>query len=176
VLALRETTCFGGPQCGEEAQRRQSLVQALIKPHEERWLSAAKNKEASTQTIIPRIKQLRIELVPRLAQLTKHDCEYREIWDTLDDIYIAQQIGLHPADYLDEPTDTRILETVERVYEDITDRNPVHSKLHCVIEVGEAIEVSAERLARGAVDPLTGEIHSNLTHMLRRLSREAAPL
>ena len=64
---------------------------------------------------------------------------------------------------------------VERFEEDLTDEARVHSPLHAVVEVGEAIEVSPERARGAAVDPLMQELGTTLDAMLQRLAGEAAP-
>ena len=67
-------------------------------------------------------------------------------WRQLADIYLAQQLCCYPPDYLQSrPTPERLLETVERFEEDLTDRTRVHRGLRAVIEVGEAAAVSPTR-------------------------------
>jgi hypothetical protein len=68
------------------------------------------------------------------------------------------------------------LETVERFEEDLTDTARVHRPLECVIQVGEAIEVSPERDRVAKTDPLLAAIREQLQGMLDRLNDETAPL
>lgn len=62
---------------------------------------------------------------------------------------------------------------VERFEEDITDKCRVHGKLHAVIEVDEAIEVSPDRDRKAASDPLMVAIEQRLQTMLDRLATES---
>ncbi|MEO8272200.1 MAG: 1-acyl-sn-glycerol-3-phosphate acyltransferase, partial [Aureliella sp.] len=98
------------------------------------------------------------------------------LWSDLADIYMAQQIASHPSDYLDQPTDTRILETVESIEEDLTDRAQVNRPLHAILEVGPALEVDAQRPSREGCDPLMDELSRWLRSKLQTLSHEAKPI
>jgi len=61
----------------------------------------------------------------------------------------------------------RILETIERFEEDLTDKVRVHGNLTATLTVGEAIEVSPARQERGSGgDPLLREVESQLRSML----------
>jgi hypothetical protein len=59
-----------------------------------------------------------------------------------------------------------LLETVERFEEDLTDRVRVHGQMSATVNVGEAIEVSPQREARGSSDPLLAKIEEQLRQML----------
>ncbi len=65
-----------------------------------------------------------------------------------------------------DPTPERLLETVERFEEDVTDQARVHAPMRAVIEVGEAIEVSPERARTAEGDPLMAAIREQLETML----------
>jgi hypothetical protein len=81
----------------------------------------------------------------------------------------------YPPDYLrNNPTPERILETIERLEEDLTDQIRVHGEIHATITVGEAIEVSPER-PRGMADPLLAQVHNQLVSMLGLKESAAAP-
>src|SRR2546430_10625306 len=80
-------------------------------------------------------------------------------WRQLADCYFGQQLACYPVGYLDgRPTVGRILETVERYEEDLTDTTRVHSPLRVVIDVGPAIEVSPDRPRGGAEDALMAQL------------------
>ena len=67
----------------------------------------------------------------------------------------------------------RLLETVERFEEDLTDKATVHSPMKVIIEIGQAIEVTTERDRSAAVDPLMEDIEVALQAMLEPLARES---
>ena len=83
------------------------------------------------------------------------------------DIYLAQQLHCYSGDYLaDDPTPERLLETIERYEEDLTDTARVHAPIRAVISVGEAIEASPTRDRNADSDPLVEEIRRQLGEML----------
>lgn len=88
-------------------------------------------------------------------------------WRQLADIYLAQQLAFYPPDYLAaEPTPERLLETVEKFEEDLTDVARIHAPMRAVVDVGEAIEVSPERTRGADGDPLMATIREQLETML----------
>ena len=90
---------------------------------------------------------------------------------------MAQQVASYPAGYLDPPvTNTRLLETVEQLEEDLWDRASIHRPLHVVLQVGPAIEVSDARLPKDGQDPLLLQLQSSLEQMLQELAHEAETL
>ncbi|MCA9132854.1 MAG: 1-acyl-sn-glycerol-3-phosphate acyltransferase [Planctomycetales bacterium] len=171
MLTLKEIQYMGSAQAGPRSLRQQRLIEHLLEPLEQRWLG-----RRLSEPIMPRVKQLRTAIVPQLFQAEPGSVTRDELWAQLADIYIAQQIASHPPDYLQQPTDTRVLETVEALEEDLTDRARLHRPLHAILEVGQAIEVKAGRAPRGEQDPLMVALTASLRSMLSRLAQEAQPL
>ncbi|QDV27226.1 1-acyl-sn-glycerol-3-phosphate acyltransferase [Aureliella helgolandensis] len=126
-------------------------------------------------TLLPRIKHLRAVIVPQLLRQKVPESRRGEVWQALSEIYLAQQIASHPSDYLVSPTDTRILESVERIQEDVLDRATIPRPLHAVLQVGAAIVVPTDRPPRGERDPIMSQLESSLREMLGQLSTEARP-
>ncbi len=171
LLALQEIKYLGEVQPGEVAERQRRLIAHLLCPLEQEWLG-----RELEETIMPRVKQLRSAIVPRLILPETTAVEKARLWRQLADIYVAQSIASHPSDYLEFPTDTRVLETVERIEEDLTDRARTHKPLHVVLSIGPAIEVGTERPARDGDDPVMVDLAHSLRTMLESLAREAKPL
>lgn len=162
LLALKEVEHFGAPQPGPIAERLERLIDRLLVPLEVEWVKGRREKE-----IVGRVKLLRTAIVPEMVAGSLSETELQRRWRHLADLYLAQQLSCYPSDYLAaDPTPERILETVERFEEDMTDRVRIHHPLRAVVEVGTAIEVSPER-ARGAEgDPLMIAIREQLEAML----------
>ena len=171
LLSIKEVEFLGSTQTGSLPQRKHAFIDRLLHPLEKKWLG----KEL-TDAIVPRIKAVRMKIVPELIQ-GDLDVETRKsCWRDLSDLYLAQQIAAYPEEYLQTPTtDTRILETVERLSEDLMGRTAVYRPIEAVIEIGEAIPVSSERPPRGAEDPVMQQIRTNLSDMLARLSSLSRP-
>jgi 1-acyl-sn-glycerol-3-phosphate acyltransferase len=169
LLTLKELEYFGEPQTGPLPERLQQLIDRLLHPIEEEWLGAPQQGP-----VVPRIKALRMKITPELIRGELDESERARRWGQLADLYLSQQVDCYPPDYLtSDPSIDRMLETVERYEEDLTDQVRVHGKLHAVLEVGEAIEVDVQRDRHALVDPLMNGIEEQLQQMLFRLSSES---
>ncbi len=169
LLTLKEIEYFGRSQTGSAAERTQRMIDRLLDPLEEQWLG-----KRQTGGVVPRIKAIRMKIMPDMiaGQITEQERKRR--WRQLADVYLAQQISCYPPDYLAErPSVDRLLETVERIEEDMTDKARVHGRLKAIIEIGEPIEVSPQRDRSAEVDPLMGEIEQRLKEMLNKLALES---
>ena len=172
MLCLKEIEYLGSAQQGNIEERQQRLVDHLLCPLEQEWLG-----KTVADTIIPRIKSLRMKIVPELTTGELDERERERRWTQLSQIYLSQQIASYPPDYIVSPTtDTRILETIERLEEDITDRAGVHGPLEVIIEVDEAIEVPTDRTPRGEEDPIMKRLRERMHSMLDQLSNKANPV
>jgi 1-acyl-sn-glycerol-3-phosphate acyltransferase len=161
LLALKELEYLGEADNGPVAPRLEKLANAILNPLEETW--AENNHEGSVPT---RVKRLRSAILPDMTKGELDEAESQRRWKQLADLYLAQQLFHYPPNYLENnPTPERILETVERLEEDLTDKITRHGNIHVTITVGEAIEVTGER-TRGVSDPLTDQIHEQLERLL----------
>ena len=150
-------------------QRQTRLVDHLLNPLEEQWLGGPRH-----EGIALRIKNLRMKIFPAMAQESIDRAERARMWQMIEDTYLAQQIDCYPENYLTEyPSVDRILETVEKFEEDLTDVARVHGKMRVVIDVDEAIEVSGKREKSSDGDPLMVAIQRRLDGKLRGLQNES---
>jgi hypothetical protein len=151
------------------AERLSRLTDGLLNPLEIEWLGSAQSG-----SVVPRVKALRMKMLPEMVQGTLAEEERARRWRQLAAIYLAQQLSCYPPDYLTQHFSVdRILETLERFEEDLNDKARVHGSLKAVIEVGEAIEVSPERDRSCKVDPLMPLLENTLQTMLDRLALES---
>ncbi len=152
-------------------QRQNNLVNRLLCPLEQEWLG-----KSSDAGIAIRIKNLRVKIFPDLSLNKLPPDERKRRWCQLEDTYLAQQVDCYPEQYLTErPTVDRILETVEKFEEDLTDRCRVHRPMRVIIDVDEAIEVSPKRERGAKTNPLTEQIKSRLESKLEQLHSESRP-
>jgi hypothetical protein len=64
-------------------------------------------------------------------------------WDQLARLYLAQRLSLYPPGYLEvHPSTEHVLETVERLEEDLTDVATVHRPLAVTVSLGEPLAVT----------------------------------
>jgi 1-acyl-sn-glycerol-3-phosphate acyltransferase len=166
LLSSREVEYFGHAQPGAIAGRLPRLVDRVLGPLEVEY--GLTRPEPVT---IERVKRLRSAIVPALVTDELSEPDKARRWRQLTDCYFGQALACYPIGYLDDrPTVGRILETVERFEEDLTDTARVHRPLRAVMVIGEAIEVRPER-QRGAVDPLMAELRQRLSTMLQELAK-----
>ena len=171
LLALKEMEYLGQPQPGTVAERLARLIDHLVEPLEKEWLNGQREKD-----VVARVKRLRVAILPDMIEGDIAEAQLERRWRQLADLYLAQQLSFYPPDYLSsQPTAERLLETVERFEEDITDQARVYRPLHVVIEVGRSIEVSPGRERGAAGDPLMQKLRDELEALLKPGANDAVP-
>lgn len=169
LLSLKELEYLGTTQTGSTSERCHQLIDMLLTPIEEDWLGGERE-----QGVVARVKSLRMAIVPELTRNEVSGEERTRRWNQLADIYLAQQLSCYPEGYLRPPTSVdRILETVERLEEDLTDQVTSHPPTKVVIQIGDAVEVSTSRDRNAETDPLMTQIYNTVQGMLDELSRES---
>ena len=169
LLCLKELEYFGRAQQGELADRLHGLIDRLLTPLEERWLNGKQGGG-----VVPRVKGLRVKILPDMIRGDLSEEERAERWRDLADVYLAQQVSCYPPDYLVEwPSVDRYLETIERFEEDLTDKARIHGHLKVVLDIGEPIPVSPKRDRKAETDPIMSAIETKLQGMLDDLGRES---
>lgn len=160
LVTLKEIEYLGQPQTGTLGERRERLIEALLAPLEKEWI-----KGERAGHVVERIKRIKTAVLPDMVQKELPEPERRRRWRQLADTYLAGQLACYPSDYLDEATPERLLETVDRYEEDLTDVARPHYPLHAVLTIGEPIPVSAAR-ERGGEDTVLVETERQLKQML----------
>ena len=162
LLALKEIEYLGTPQTGDITQRLERLVDAILVPLEKEWADGRREAHPTA-----RVKRLRAAILPDLIKGEISEEERLRRWRQLADIYTAQAAAHYPPDYIRaKPTPERLLETVERFEEDLTDYVRPHPPIHATITVGEAIDVPTTREGRGEADPLMAAVEKGLKESL----------
>ena len=162
LLALKEIEYLGASGSDGVVQRLPRLLDALLEPLEKEWNGGG--REGDTMA---RVKRLRTAILPDMVRGALAEDELARRWRQLADLYLCQQLQCYSGDYLaDDPTPERLLETVERYEEDLTDAARPHPPIHAVICVGPAIEAGPTRDRAAASDPLSDEIKRQLGILL----------
>ena len=140
--------------------RLESLIDFLLVPLENEWLNGQREPH-----VIVRVKKLRSAvLADMIGEMP--EAERARRWTQLAHMYLAQQLSCYPPDYLaSNPTPERLLETVERYEEDLTDQCRAHPPLTVTATFGDAIVVDPAR-ERGGDDPVLIGIERQLQQML----------
>jgi 1-acyl-sn-glycerol-3-phosphate acyltransferase len=158
LLALKELEYVGHTQEGTIADRIAKLIDVLLVPLENEWANA--NHDGHPVT---RVKRLRSAILPDMIKgdITDEDRDRR--WRQLADAYLAQQLYHYPPDYVvDGSPVSRMLETVERFEEDLTDKVRVHGPVSATVTVGEPIEVPTGKGEIDVMDAIDAQIHTML--------------
>lgn len=173
LLAVKEVEFTGQAGQGASYDRRQALIERILRPLEDEWLG-----KPSSEPVVTRVKDIRSAVLPRLLDRSLPARERERLRGQLDDAAFAQTLNFYPEDYLtpDAPPE-HLLETVERIEEELRGTIRVYGRFKVLMDVGEAIPVSSERekkAARGEPDPLLEHIGGRLREMLAESAREVA--
>lgn len=171
LLALKEIEYFGEVRSGTLAVRQQDLVERLMGPIEQEWLG-----KTQTGGIVARIKNVRMKVFPDIARGAVDEQERARRFRQLADTYLAQQIAFYPEGYFgDDVTIERIVETIERFEEDLTDEAPTLGPLKVIIDVLDAIEVDPQRDRSAESDVLMDQITQTIQARLNELAKLGTP-
>lgn len=161
LLDLKEVEYFGAARPGTIRERLQQLEDFLLSPLEIEWCGGRHDGDA-----MARVKRLRSAILPDMVSGEITEEERASRWRHLADLYLVQQLHCYPGDYFDKPTPERILETVERYEEDLTDYARPYAPIHAVVMVGDPIEVPATRDKSHDADPIATDLRRQMDHLL----------
>ncbi|MDB4338537.1 1-acyl-sn-glycerol-3-phosphate acyltransferase [Rubripirellula sp.] len=162
LLWLKEIEFFGRPQAGEVFPRLERLINGILDPLEHEWLSGR-----SGEHTVARVKHLRTAILRDMIGGELGSDERSRRWKQLADIYLAQQLSHYAPDYIrSNPTKERLLETVERFEEDLTDHARIHGCMSATVSVGDPIEVAPKREKGSGEDPVMVELDRQLRDLL----------
>lgn len=173
LLSLKEIEACGSVGHGSLHDRRRELIEKLLRPIETEWTNPADD-----DSVVSRVKEIRVAILPSLLEPNLPAAERERLRHQLDDAALAQQLHFHPEGYLgpDCPQE-RLLETVERLEEDLLGSIRIYGRFRVLFDVCEGIEVPTERDKRGArgePDPLLEQVGERLRGQLEESGREVA--
>jgi hypothetical protein len=166
-LALKEIEYFGRARSGDLYKRVDALIDHVLLPLEEEW-----QIREQAANVVGRVKDLRAAILRDMVNGDISEEERERRWQQLAACYYAQQMSHYPRDYISRGDNVpeHVLETVERLEEDLTDSLRLHGPLHAIVQIGTPIEVSPRRDRRAETDPMMDAIESQLTSMLAELA------
>jgi 1-acyl-sn-glycerol-3-phosphate acyltransferase len=169
ILGLKELELVGEFRHGTIAERLARLVDDILEPLEVEWKVKKRERDVPA-----RVRALRTAMLPELVEGGLSDAECDRRWDQLARLYLAQQLSLYPEGYLEgHPSTERVLETVERLEEDLTDVATVHQPLAVTISVGAPLAVAADGPGPAA---LTNDLRDRIETLLGiRFASESSP-
>jgi 1-acyl-sn-glycerol-3-phosphate acyltransferase len=159
ILGLKELELVGEFRHATIAERLARLVDDILGPLEAEW-----KVKKGERDVPARVRALRTAILPDLVEGGLSDAERDRRWDQLARLYLAQRLSLYPPGYLEgEPSTERVLETVERLEEDLTDVATVHRPLAVRVSVGEPLTVTPDGPRPAA---LTNDVRDRIETLL----------
>ncbi|HQZ65947.1 MAG TPA: 1-acyl-sn-glycerol-3-phosphate acyltransferase [Planctomycetaceae bacterium] len=166
LLAAREIEVLGVTQSGTVRGRIASLINSLLHPIEKQWLGAARLGD-----VIVRVKDLRSAILPEMLKGTLTSEERTSCWRQLTDCYYAQTLSMYPEGYLDDGpkgklTPERIMETIQRLEEDLTDRVTAQPVWKVEFRIGEAMVIDPTQKKVRGTDPVSQTLRDHMLSLL----------
>lgn len=174
MLALKEVEYLGRSQSGDLRHRRDHLMRHLLGETERKL----RIEWDGVREIRERVRRIRTQAASLYFDHGGGRWDRLELENAVAAADLAQHLLSFPDCYLEpgKVTDTRIVETVQRMQESVFGKASETMPLHAVIEVDEAIEVPPDRPPRDAADPLLEQLRKRLESMVQRLAGEATPV
>ena len=175
LLALKEVEYTGRCESGDLRLRRDRLIEFLLSRTEKRCRLSGSGDSAGVRD---RVRAIRSHAASRYFASDVDADEQARLRDDVIAADLAQELLSYPDSYLhpDEVTESRAVETIQRIEESLFGKADVSIPLHVVIEFGDAIKVPAEKAPRGQRDPLLPQLNDCLQGMIDRLSTESPRL
>jgi hypothetical protein len=173
LLSLKEIEFTGAARGGNIYERAEKLIEEVLERLEAEW-----QIQDSSGSPTVRVKRLRTAILPDMIAGRVTPEERARRWRDLAAAYYAQQISHYPRDYIlrEKNLPERVVETVERLQEDFTDKMRVHEPFHAIIQVGEAVPVGTQRTRDELGDPIMAEVRRQLQTMINDLAAERTPV
>lgn len=162
AIALKEVDYLGHTGSGVIRDRIDGLTDEVLTR-----LEAKHRQNAKSLSVPERVKQLRRHLITSFETTRDNGSpaesrrEAGEIVQGMEELFFAIQLYSYRGDYLlGNPSIERIAETVDKLEEDLLDRDlpGLRGSRTAVVEFGELIEVSPKKGGRGQVADLTLQI------------------
>jgi 1-acyl-sn-glycerol-3-phosphate acyltransferase len=162
LICLKEIEYLGKPQSGSIYDRLEGLIDHILHPLEHEWLNGIREGN-----VVTRVKSIRSAILPDMVGQDISEEERQRRWKQLADVYLAQQLWFYPREYLQKDArPERLLETIERIEEDLTDVSRLSRPWHLSMEFGEPIEVNPKRDRSGNGDHLMNQITDALKQLI----------
>ncbi len=170
---MREIEYFREVKSGDLSVRRDQLIEFLLTRVEKRIFSKGKSGE-----VRDRVRGIRTEIISQYFSTNAGAAEKKRLRYDSVAAELAQDLLSYPDCYLqpEQVTDTRIVETIQRMQETFFGEADASVPLKVVIQFDEPIVVPAEKAPRGQADPLLNLLRDRLTTALEQLSNESRPM
>ncbi len=172
LLSLREIEYLGKSGSGPLSERRDHLIKQMLIQ-----LEQGLGIPDGDDNVLRRVSVIRSKAMT-LYGAAASAAEKQSFRASVIAAELVQDIASYPDCYLqpDQATDTRIVETIQRMQETLYGKADGSIPLHAVIQFDRPIVVPPQKSPRGVTDPLLEQLAQRLTTMLDCLALEANPI
>jgi len=172
LLSLREIEYLGKSSSGSLSERRDHLIEQMLSQVEQDL-----DIPSSDDDVLARVSAIRRSALIAYTA-TDRSTEKELLRANVVAAELAQNLSSYPDCYLrpDQTTDTRIVETIQRMQETLYGKADGSIPLHAVVQFDQPIVVPPKKAPRGHPDPLVEQLGERLRAMLDALSFEANPI
>lgn len=179
LLALKEVEYAAPPPSGTLPERRDALIEHVLSHCESRLeiTTVDGSGDAGAGDTGARARAIRSEIASRFFgdSVDPADAELRRLSAMAETVL---ELRAYNDEYLTpgQVTDSRIVETIQRMQESVLGRADSSMRLKVIIEFDSPIPVPVAKAPRGATDPMLVELEQRLNTMLGRLATRAKPI
>ena len=147
LLSLKEIEYCGQSSSGDLPTRRDHLISRVLGDSEQRL-----GIQAADDDVRDRVRAIRSEVVSRYFGNGSRPEDHERLLADATAADLAQELMSYPDCYLqhDQVTDTRIVETIQRMQESFLGKADVSVPLRVIVQCDEAIVVPPEKAPRGS--------------------------
>jgi hypothetical protein len=166
LLCLKEIEYYGDTGVGDVKTRLDTLIDTILCKHEREWLNGTRSSSSGDTTA--RVKTLRTALLPDIINNELTEEERGKRWNVFKDVYLAQQLANYDINYFNtNASNDQILESVQKLEEDLTDKVKVVGPITATVTFCPAIPVSSDRSHDKSGAILTAKVKEEVEKSLK---------
>ena len=167
-IAKQERNVFGDVRTGGTRERRVQLANELLIQIQDQL-----DLQNDAQQFSDRIRSVRSQISTK--RFSEKSADLETLASASKMALLSQELMTFNDDYLtsEAVTDTRVIETIQRLQESCYGQAKQNIPLHAVMQFGDEIQVPSKKAQRDQPDPLLDQIRTQLKTMLSALSQEA---
>ncbi len=174
IVTAQERELIGSPQRGPLQPRIARLIEAVLRPLEQRYQLAPLDRAPPE-----RVKRLRHRVIRQLETPETEAAETADqtaLQQDLQQLFLATQLYSYRVDYLaGDPPIERVAETIEKLEEDVfgVGRASPPAQRRAIVAFDQPLIVHPQTLDKESVARLTGELERRVQAVIDRLNQSS---